>query len=230
MAIEWQWKVATTISLSVAGRALTVLVSLSQPISTRNNCDADARDQRTRRVTNWVDLFRSVRALRASPVQSVCRCAARAGWVTSSPATTVMGERAMRCNAAGRPAGQRTLFIVDWFSSVQLTQLLPRPSISRATHSKLVSPALRHRPTPRPSSHVHYNIHRVHDSDVVLFHIYASWFLPPCCSWLGSRVVSVLDSAAEGPGFKSQSRRCRVTVLGKLFTPIVPLFTKQQNW
>jgi len=27
--------------------------------------------------------------------------------------------------------------------------------------------------------------------------------------WLGSRVVSVLDSRAEGPGFKSQSRRCR---------------------
>ena len=39
---------------------------------------------------------------------------------------------------------------------------------------------------------------------------------------LGSRVVSVLDSGAEGPGFKSQPRRCRVTVLGKLFTPIVP--------
>ena len=36
--------------------------------------------------------------------------------------------------------------------------------------------------------------------------------------WLGSRVVSVLDSGAEGPGFKSQSRRCRVTVLGKLFS------------
>jgi len=50
------------------------------------------------------------------------------------------------------------------------------------------------------------------------------------CGWLGSRVVSVLDSGAEGPGFKSQPRRCRVTVLGKLFTPIVPLFTKQQNW
>ena len=48
--------------------------------------------------------------------------------------------------------------------------------------------------------------------------------------WLDSRVVSVLDSGAEGPGFKSQSRRCWVTVLGKLFTPIVPLFTKQQNW
>ena len=40
--------------------------------------------------------------------------------------------------------------------------------------------------------------------------------------WLGSRVVSVLDSGAEG--------RCRVTVLGKLFTPIVPLFVKQRNW
>ena len=39
---------------------------------------------------------------------------------------------------------------------------------------------------------------------------------------LSSRVVSVLDSGAEGPGFRSQSRRCRVTVLGKLFTPVVP--------
>ena len=47
--------------------------------------------------------------------------------------------------------------------------------------------------------------------------------------WLSSRVVSVLDSGAEG--FKLQPRCCCVTVLGKLFTPIVPLFTKQQkNW
>jgi len=45
-----------------------------------------------------------------------------------------------------------------------------------------------------------------------------------------SRVVSMLDSGAEGPGFKSQPQRFQVTVLGKLFTPIVPLFTKQQNW
>jgi len=50
------------------------------------------------------------------------------------------------------------------------------------------------------------------------------------CGWLSSRMVSVLDSGAEGPGFKSQSRRYRVTVLGRLFIPIVPLFTKQQNW
>ena len=48
--------------------------------------------------------------------------------------------------------------------------------------------------------------------------------------WLGSRVVSMMDSGAEGPGFKSQPLRCRVAVLGKLFTPTVPLFTKQQNW
>ena len=40
---------------------------------------------------------------------------------------------------------------------------------------------------------------------------------------IGSRVVSVLDSGAEGPGFKSHPRRCRVAVLGKLFTPIVLL-------
>ena len=31
--------------------------------------------------------------------------------------------------------------------------------------------------------------------------------------WLASRVVSVLDSGTEGHGFKSQPRRCRVTVL-----------------
>jgi len=49
-------------------------------------------------------------------------------------------------------------------------------------------------------------------------------------AWLGSRAVSVLDSGAEGPGFKLQPRRCRLTVLGKLFTPIVHLFTKQRNW
>jgi len=48
--------------------------------------------------------------------------------------------------------------------------------------------------------------------------------------WLGSRVVSVLESVAEWSGFKSHPRCCRVTVLGKLFTPVVPLFTKQQNW
>ena len=34
-------------------------------------------------------------------------------------------------------------------------------------------------------------------------------------------MVSVLDSGAEKPGFKSQPRHCRVTVLGKLFTLIV---------
>ena len=48
--------------------------------------------------------------------------------------------------------------------------------------------------------------------------------------WLGIRVFSVPDSGAEGLGFKSQSRRCRVTVFGKLFTPIVPLLTNQRNW
>jgi len=48
--------------------------------------------------------------------------------------------------------------------------------------------------------------------------------------WLGSRVVSVLDSDAGAYRFKSQSRRCRLTVLGKLFTPIASLFTKQPNW
>jgi len=48
--------------------------------------------------------------------------------------------------------------------------------------------------------------------------------------WLGSRVVIVLDSDAVGTWFKSRPRRCLVTVLGKLFTPVVSLFTKQRNW
>jgi len=52
---------------------------------------------------------------------------------------------------------------------------------------------------------------------------------PP--GWLGSRVVSALDSGAEGPGSNRSRDAARwVTVLRKLFTPIVPLFTKQQNW
>jgi len=37
--------------------------------------------------------------------------------------------------------------------------------------------------------------------------------------WLGSRVVSMLDSGAVGPGFKSQPRRCRVTVLSNCSHP-----------
>ena len=41
------------------------------------------------------------------------------------------------------------------------------------------------------------------------------------------RLAYVISKMAN---FYVQSRRCRVTVLGKLFTPIVPLFTKQQNW
>ena len=40
-------------------------------------------------------------------------------------------------------------------------------------------------------------------------------FIVPSTLWLGSRMVSVLNSGAEGPWFKSQPRRCRVTVVGK---------------
>jgi len=65
------------------------------------------------------------------------------------------------------------------------------------------------------------------------FTVVRSAYSRPTLSWgrLGScRVVNVLDSGAEGLGFKSQSRRCWVTVLGKLFISIVLLFTKQRNW
>ena len=62
--------------------------------------------------------------------------------------------------------------------------------------------------------------------------VYAGYPLKryPLFEWLGGRVVGMLDSGADGAGFKSQPRHCWVTVLGKLFTPIMPLFTKQQNW
>ena len=39
----------------------------------------------------------------------------------------------------------------------------------------------------------------------------------------------MLDSGAVRHGFTSKLRRCRVTVLGRLFTHIVPLFTQQQK-
>ena len=42
--------------------------------------------------------------------------------------------------------------------------------------------------------------------------------------WLGSRVVSVLDSGAEGPRFKSQSQRCQVTVI---YTTMAVFSSKQ---
>ena len=78
-------------------------------------------------------------------------------------------------------------------------------------------------PAPQIRSHDFWRYINLYVCVYVCMYVYAD-------GWLGSRVVSVLDSVAEGPGFKSQPRRCRVTVLGKLFTPIVPLFTKQRNW
>jgi len=36
------------------------------------------------------------------------------------------------------------------------------------------------------------------------------------CGWLSSRVVSVLDSGAEEPGFKLQQRCCRITACNSL--------------
>jgi len=40
--------------------------------------------------------------------------------------------------------------------------------------------------------------------------------------WLGSRVVSMRDSGTEGPGFKPQPWRSRVTVLGKQWNSSQP--------
>ena len=47
--------------------------------------------------------------------------------------------------------------------------------------------------------------------------------------WLGGVVVRALESWSRGRGFDSCRGTIRATTLGKLFTPNVPLFTKQYN-
>ena len=100
----------------------------------------------------------------------------------------------------------------------------PQVAECRAFAPKHLPPPLKVMADPSPVPNPSRN------TDSVLNDIILTANTNPFSVWLGSQVVSVLDSGAEGPGFKSQPRRCRVTVLGKLFTPIVPLFTKQQNW
>jgi len=41
-----------------------------------------------------------------------------------------------------------------------------------------------------------------------------------------SEIYCVPDSGSEEHGFESQSRRCQIAVLGKLFTPIVSRSTQ----
>jgi len=49
--------------------------------------------------------------------------------------------------------------------------------------------------------------------------------------WLGSLLVRALDSRLNGCEFDSRPWRCRVTTLGKLFTPMhVPLSPSSINW
>ena len=52
-----------------------------------------------------------------------------------------------------------------------------------------------------------------------------SQYYANCNSLMGGLVAEWLTCWTQ-----EQPRRCRVTLLGKLFTPIVPLFTKQQHW
>jgi len=42
----------------------------------------------------------------------------------------------------------------------------------------------------------------------------------PSNGWLGSLVVTALDLRLDGREFNSRPWRCRVTTLGKLFTPM----------
>ena len=42
--------------------------------------------------------------------------------------------------------------------------------------------------------------------------------------------LACLTQAQKGPGSNRSRDAVTVLVLGNLFTPIVPLFTKQRNW
>ena len=80
---------------------------------------------------------------------------------------------------------------------------------------------------PRPAS-PSVNLQHAHVQTLsVLFNILLT-------SWSGS-VVEWLACWTQAQNVLGSDRSrdavaCRVTVLDKLFTPIVPLFTKQQNW
>ena len=149
-------------------------------------------------------------------VSSSCDCVRLCDWLSMCrrPAGVVPGR--------GRRTARR---------SRDLAQV-PVPGRGRSTARRSRYPAEAGAPLGGPGSsryvmlEVHYNNPDRLTGMLVSFTL----IIIVICGWLGSRVVSVLDSGAEGPGFKSQPRRCRVTVLGKLFTPIVPLFTKQRNW
>jgi len=54
--------------------------------------------------------------------------------------------------------------------------------------------------------------------------------LPPILGGSVADWLACWTQAQYGRGSNRSRDAPRVTVLGKVFTPIVPLFTKQQNW
>ena len=92
-------------------------------------------------------------------------------------------------------------------SDVSRQSAVPRPHCARA-HAADVrrqehDGCLRSTPWPLPHRRCHLPRSYVHERGTFLF-----FFLAVTNRWLGSRVVSVLDSGTEGPRSKSQPRRC----------------------
>jgi len=149
-----------------------------------------------------------------------------AGGPATAPARpSTLSQRSHRLPRRALPMCSRSvthtytpLVCVEFRFSLQFILLKTTQQSQTVTiHTELDSQAAKHRQLIK-SRHTGW-VKKVSCSTVI-------YISKATIGWLGSRVVSVLDSGAEGPGFKSQPRRCRVTVLGKLFTPIVPLFTK----
>jgi len=140
------------------------------------------------------------------------------------PATVLMQQFRSQCECeeAGRCRGQGAL---QSFCGQRGAGLLAN---SLAAQEKCS--AVLHRSHRRPYKHTRTHARTHTHAAVRETRCTAQPDSSPPAHPTGSRVVSVQDSGAVGPGFKLQPRRCRVTVLGKLFTPIVPLFTKQRNW
>ena len=59
---------------------------------------------------------------------------------------------------------------------------------------------------------------------------WSHFYWPLCWETAGGSVAQWLACWTQAQKAWVQLWRCRVTVLGKLFTPIVLVFTKQQNW
>jgi len=95
---------------------------------------------------------------------------------------------------------KKTLFTLGYFDN-QTKHFHSHPSKCYVSYGEIVQRCTNQWVYPGGYSHAHVHSFPLIPVPIPKLESYSR-------EWLGSRVVSVLDSGAEGPGFKSQSRRC----------------------